>query len=103
MKHLFNKATVGKDATRNERYSVLDRKNSILADNLTKIEAEAKLSEGRRLDRGWTEGGYRVFIGTTSVLLTNDYGDGPTWKVKAELWQPTYGLAVAVAEKLCSI
>lgn len=102
MKTLINQATNGKDAERNELYCLLNEQNSIVAEKLTKDQATAKLSKGLRLDRGWTEGGYRVVVGVSKVLLANDWCEQPDWKVKAEVWVPTYNLAVQIANAFCA-
>jgi hypothetical protein len=104
MKTLTNEASEGRDAQRETRWVVLTSSNSVVAEAATKEEAEAKaVKPGLRVSQGWTEGGYRVFVGATKVMVANDFSEGPSWKVKANLWLPTYGLATSTAKELCNL
>ncbi len=105
MKTLINKATEGKDANRNPKWDVLTSSNSFVCSAETQAEAEEKAAKkpGHRATLGWTEGGYKVFVGVKTVLVANDHTEEPEWKVKASFWLPTYGLAVSTATELCNL
>jgi hypothetical protein len=108
-------------ATRNEKWSVLNSHNSVVAENLSREDAERLASKlmadcsslpkfqrdsAFRSDRGWGKGGFRVFFAKRDdqgrflpVRIAVEEDSGMDWETESK-WFASFEDALSFAQTL---